>query len=142
MAEVEKLCSERLRLELEVHALRKTNAKCKEANTGLMVLLEGVIKTNLTLSSSLLEMCGRNDELMPFLVEQQESNAALTSSLEDMQQAKLQCDSIFGGLQELGGLRKLNDKATRVAATGVTIISLLSVIMKITHPIMRFSHCL
>jgi hypothetical protein len=137
MAEMEKLRSERLRLELEVHALRETNAKCKEANTGLMVSLEDAIDTNLTLSSSLSEMRGRNDELMSSQVEQQDANATLTSLLEDMQQAKLKCNSIFAGLQELGGLTKLNDKATRVAAIGVTIISLLSVLMKSTHPITR-----
>jgi hypothetical protein len=76
-------------------------------------------------------------ELHSSLFEQQEANAILTSSLEDMQQVKSQSKIIFLGLQELGGLRKFTDKATRVFAIAATILCFLSVIMKGTHPITR-----
>jgi hypothetical protein len=100
-----------------------------------MESLEDVIDTNLTLSSSLSELCERNVELLSSLVEQQDANANLMSSLENMQHVKSKSERIFLGLQELGGLRKFTDKATRVAAIATKIISFLSVIMKSTHPI-------
>jgi hypothetical protein len=82
MVEVEQLQVERNWLQVKVIALHEENAKCIEANTDLIELLEDIIDKTLTLSLSLSEMHEKNVELLSSLVEQQDTNATLTSSLE------------------------------------------------------------